>query len=471
MMKKIGKIFIALVLCLITALSLVGCGPEKTPTSVDTSLVASNGGAVVKSNGYMYFVNGTTENDGTSNLSNNVAVGGIYRAKLDEGGNVLVDADGNPTEVELVLANLVGYANGSLYAFGNYIYYATPNTGKNSKGNVLYYETCFNRYDIETKQVQRLYTTKVNDSSEELTYAYYKQGEKLVLVVYEKNQKTLTSIEVNSSVKTKVIASDVQSVLMSENNGEVKDANRNSYAENYVFFTRSALETGTVRSGVRVFKVLPDGNGEKQISEGKSVSLLSIRSDKLLYSYNSKIYLSAISTGDDTLAFETNNVVSYSSYDNVIFVEDGDGVGVLFNEGANIRYLKITNGVVPAENSDGNRVVYAFESSTTVKFIGTRGDEVVYTQDSVLYKLIYKNLGSREKDPKKLSTTTCDDASGNMVAEIVDNYVYFFNTTDEKTYLYRATLDLPATNEYNEYGNLITVEKATLMGVKPIAEA
>ncbi|MBQ7453213.1 MAG: hypothetical protein IJS68_02975 [Clostridia bacterium] len=467
MMKKIGKIVIAFLVCVLSAVSLVGCGPKQTATTVDTSKVASNGGAVVVNDGYMYFVNGTTKNDGTSNVSGDVAVGGIYRAKLDESGNVLVDANGNPTDVELVLNSLAGYDNGSLYVFGNYLYYATPNTGKNNKGTVLYNETCFYRYDLTTKKTQRLYTTKLNDSSEEVSHAYYKQGEKLFLMVYEKNQKTLTSVEVNSNITTKVIAKDVQNVLFSENNGEVKDASRNSYAENYVFFTRAALETGAVRSGVRVFKVYPDGSGEKQISEGKSVSLLSIRSDKLLYSCDSKVYLSAISAGEDTLSFENANVVSYSSYDNVVFVEDENGVGVLFNEivgsSSNIRYLKITNGIVPDEDDNDNRLVYAFDNSTKVEFIGTSGDEVVYTQDGVIYKLIYKNLGSREKDPKKLSTTSCDEASGNMSAEIVGRYVYFFCTLDEKTSLYRATLDV--VTGYDENGDPKSAGEATLIGV------
>ena len=41
MMKKIGKIVIAFLVCVLSAVSLVGCGPKQTATTVDTSKVAS----------------------------------------------------------------------------------------------------------------------------------------------------------------------------------------------------------------------------------------------------------------------------------------------------------------------------------------------------------------------------------------------------------------------------------------------
>ena len=478
-MKKFIKTFLALVLVAVSAIAFVACGPTYSETTNSTSGVVSNGGSAVKYGGYLYFINGTNANDGTNNTAGQVTRGAIYRAKLNNQGDVILDEDGNITQTEVVVSSLVGYNNGSISIFGDYLYFASPNAGQNSKGTILYNQTCFYRYDLVNKNLQRLYTTKLNDSSESVTYAYYKQGSKLFLMVYEKNNKTLTSVEINTNVKVNVIADDVQNVLFSEHNGEVQVEARNSVAEKYVYFTRAALEEGGARTGVRVYKVLPDGSGEKLISEGKSVSLLSIRSDKLLYSYDSKIYLSAITTGADTLGFGLENLVSYSSYDKVVFVEDGDGVAVLFYESKNIRYLKLdANGVVPefSENSNGNnRIVYTFDSDVTISFIDTFVEKndlnedvfgVIYKKDSLLYRVVYKNLGTGERDPKKLTTTTCNDASGNLTPEVVDGYIYFYNTENSNTYLYRATLDAPASNAVDENGDRVSVKEATLIGIK-----
>ncbi|MBQ7578990.1 MAG: hypothetical protein IJT25_00445 [Clostridia bacterium] len=474
-MKKIGKILVALVLVVITAVLVSACAPNMRETTNVSNLVTSNGGNALKYGGYLYFINGSNTNDGTNNTQGKVVRGAIYRAKLDSNNEVILDDNGNITQTEVVVSNLVGYKNGSISIFGDYLYYATPNAGQNSKGTILYNQTCFYRYDLINKVTQRLYTTKLNDSSEEVSYAYYKQGTKLYLMVYEKTNKTLTSVEINSNVKTTVIASDVQTVLFSEHNGEVQDSSRNSFAENYIYFTRAALEEGGARTGVRVYKVLPDASNEKLISEGKSVSLLAIRSDKLLYSYDSKIYLSAISQQADTLSFETANLVSHYSYDNVVFVEDGDDVAVLFYESNNIRFVKLENGVVPDFNTENNRIVYTFDSSVTINFIATFTEKnssnedvygVVYKKDSLLYRLVYKNLGTGEKDPKQLSSTTCDDANGNLIPEVIDGDIYFYSTSNSKTYLYKVTLDAPASNAVDENGDRISVKEATLVGIE-----
>ena len=477
-MKKFLKAFVAVVLVMVSAIALVACKPGYRETTNATTGVVSNGGSAIKYGGYLYFINGTNENNGENNTAGTVTRGAIYRAKLNDQGDVYLDDNGNITQTEVVVSSLVGYKNGSISIFGDYLYFASPNAGQNSKGTILYNETCFYRYDLINKNLQRLYTTKLNDSSETVSYAYYKQGAKLFLMVYEKKAKTLTSIEINSNPVVKVIADDAENVLFSEHNGEVQVSARNSVAENFVYFTRAALEEGGARTGVRVYKVLPDGTGENLISEGKSVSLLAIRSDKLLYSYDSKIYLCSITNGAGSLQFETSNIVSHYSYDNVVFVEDDDSVAVLFFESNNIRYVKLgENGEVPDFDNDSdsnNRIVYTFDGDdATISFIATFTEKndldqdvygVVYKKDNLLYRLIYKNLGTGEKVPKQLTTTTCDDANGNLVPEVVDGFIYFYNTASSKTSLYRATLDAPASNAVDENGELISVKEATLIG-------
>lgn len=461
-MKNFFKIILAMVVCFGAMFGLVACKePELSATSNSTTGVVSNGGSVVSYNNYIYFINGTKTNDGTGNKTGKVVQSAIYKAKLDDNGDVL--------EMTQVVSSLVGFSNGSIHIFGDFLYYATPNNGKNSKGETLYYQTCFYRYDLVTGASQLLYTTIQNSTDETIDYTYYKFGEKLYLLVYEKSQKTITSIEINNKTNKKVIVNDAESVLFGENFGEVRNAENNSIAENYVFFTRSALETGTVRTGVRVYKIYPDGSGEIKISEGESVSLLTTRNDKLVYSLNSNIYMQSITAGQDTLTFNNNQIISLESYENVIFLEEDDGgVGLLVFENNIIRYLKLNNGVVPETDTINNRVVYAFDGDDVkATFVATEGDYVVYMSSNLLYKVKYKNIGENEIiAPEKLSTTTANEADGMLTAEILNGYIYFFNKTDNSTYMYRASMTTPSINDVDDDGNRKVVGAATLFGVK-----
>ena len=123
-------------------------------------------------NGYLYFINGTKTNDGTGNQTGKVVKSAIYKAKCDEDGNVVLNSDGSIAQISQVVSSLVGFSNGSLHIFGNYLYYTTPNNGKNNKGEVLYYQTCFYRYDLTTGASQRIYTTVQNSTSEEIQFTY-----------------------------------------------------------------------------------------------------------------------------------------------------------------------------------------------------------------------------------------------------------------------------------------------------------
>lgn len=442
-MKRFTKILLVVCLCVCTCFGFVACGePKLSKTTNTTAGVVSNGGSVVKYNGYVYFLNGSSTFD-KDNI-NNVTNGAIYKAKCDSDGNVIVDGDGNPTQMTRVVSSLAGFTNGSIHIFGDFLYYATPNTGKNKAGNILSSQTAFYRLDLNNGATQKIYTTAIN-GEETVDYAYYKMGAELYLLCYEKNNGTLTSVKVDTKPVVNVIARDVKSVVFGENFGEAKAENSTSFAENYVYYTLAASEDSSIRIGVRVYKVLPNGSKCDLVSEGENVALLSVRSDKLLYSLDSKIYATAITNGDDTLSFDISNVISFESYEKVIFLEEeGSTIALLAYEGVNIRYLKVENGVVPLNTGDNNRIVFNYENTdSSFKFVETSGDYVIYTASNILYKVKYKNYSPSEVyQPEKISTTSCLDATGMLCAEVLDGYIYFYNTNNTKTNLRRATLEI-----------------------------
>lgn len=455
-MKKITKILLVVCLCVCTCFGFVACDKTKlSATTNTTDGVISNGGSVLQYNGYVYFLNGSSEFD--SSNTNNVVHGAIYKAKCDEFGNVLVDSDGKPSDLERVVSSLAGFDKGSLHIFGNFLYYTTPNTGKNNKGTVLSSQTSFCRYDLVNGTTQKIFTTALN-SSDEISYAYYKMGAGLYLMCYEKTNATLTSVKIGNKCVAKVIANDVKSVVFGENYGEAKLAASNSVAEKYIYYTLGADDNSAIRTGVRAYKILPDGTGKDKISEGESITLLSVRNDKLIYSFDSKIYAKKITSGDDLLTFELQEIISEVSYDNIVFVEEDDGeISILAYDDTMVRFIKVVNGVVDIEGENNYSVCRFEKTDSTFAFIETAGDYVIYSVSNILYKVKYKNLNPTDIIfPDKLSTTTCNAANGLLTADVLGDYIYYFYTNNNLTYLYRASLDT-----LDAEGNRVEVVAAT----------
>lgn len=462
-MKKVLKSFILILLCVCTCLTFTGCGKvDWSETSVNTEGVLSNGGIVLTStkDGWLYFVNGTKKNT-QANVEKSNVQSAIYRVKTDDKGNILYKESENTSEnkdevkefqqIERVVDNVVGYKDGSIYAFGDYIYYATPSKGVNDDGEMLINKTEFRRYDLKNQRSQAIYTNA--SSSDTLTYGYYVQSNSLYLLVFEKNKATLTALQIGDETKTVFVKNDVKSVLLSE------AINGDDFAEKYVYYTLSYAPNAAIQRGVRVYRVLPNGTDEALISEGKDIALLAVRGTSLIYSYNKYVYHKVLDATVTSLPTEETNVVCHEEYENIVFEETSDGqnaTGILFYDNTSIRYMKWENGECVV-----NEIIHGFGPSQTVTFIGVDGDFVVYEHKDVICKSQFKNVVDADlKKPIELSETNIDEAADLMAPEIMNGYLYGFYTDSksEITYLYRISLETPEVE-----GDL---EKAEFIGIK-----
>ena len=301
-------------------------------------------------------------------------------------------------------------------------------------------KTEIRRYDLVKKVDQLIYTTKSSDDT--ITYGFVKQGEKLYLVVFEKNSAKLTSLLMGDKVKTVFVKEEVQSAVISE--GE------NSVADSYVYFTLSYDDDAAIKRGVRVYKILPDGKGEVKMSEGKAVTLLTVKGNRLVYAYDSAIYSTQITDGQDVLNFASTAVVCTKNYENIIFLEENNKLSVLVYENEMLRRITWDNGAFT------NQDLHEFDNGDELTFVGVDGDWVVYTISSKVYKSRYKNITTENQDDKMpilLSTTEVSEADELMAPEIVNGYVYAFseNSLTSKTYLYRISLEKPETATSAEF--------------------
>lgn len=494
-MKNFLKSLMFSVVALVCVFSFSACGTPVSETTADTGKVlisnnvSTNGGMTAVYGEYLYFINGTKINDGASVSGNKKS--GICRVKMNaETGEI------DSSTYELLVDDLVGFANGSLYFFGDFMYYAAPSGDVDSKNNKLYNETKFYRYDLVNKGKQLIYTTKVNSADETLSYTYYVVGDALNLVVYEKTNATLTSIKIGNDFVTNYVIDGVTSCVMSENNGKVVTPGASVDANSFVFYTTANKQYDVYQTGVQVYRVSPvskEGANNVCISnEGLSISLLCIRAGKLIFSVDSQIYCQPIVGGNERLDADSfNNIISYKTFDNIAFIENDDlSISVLYydTDTHQIAILTWKNGItlesntickldsysnfsligivtiteteeVPDESAGGEDHSEATEdgteSETPTKTVTSKMCYLTYIADSAVYKLeiMHEEEGtmqlSKLTQPVKLSTLSIPDTTGLLVPEIIGDYLYVManeindkNNQTGNVYMYRLKLTI-----------------------------
>ena len=497
-MKKFLKGFAACVLACVCFFGFTACGTKLSTTTVDTSKVlvsngkSTNGGSTVVHNGYLYFINGTKTNDGKSLKDNKLSA--ICRVKYDKTTGKITSST-----YEVVVDSLVGFEDGTLNIFGDFLYYTTPSYDVNSKNEVLYNKTKFMRYDIVNQKSYELYTTALNDSSETISYAYYVVGDSLNLLVYESVSATITSLKIDKKVTTNYVLSNISGCLFSENNGKAAGS---VDANSFVYFTQNySGYAEEYKDGVKVFRVSPtDKNTIHCLSnEGKSVSLLTIRNGSLFFALkstiteNSIVYSQKITgASNERLVFEGNEF-NYIAYADEIFVENSDGTTSLLyldpesyelwimdrDASGSKTYTLLNKFTKPSSSgsSGSQEDTFAMVGLTTIN--ETIEEDNPATEDvdetktaNITYlvvisnSLLYKVEVAREVDGVKTHSESADiiqlsktkfvmpTTSSLIVPEIIDKYVYAMaKELDEKdketgkTYLYRVDISVKETTK------------------------
>lgn len=470
-MKKILLSIVGFCLCAVCAFSVIGCTPKYGKTTTDTTKVTSNGGSVVKYDGYLYFVNGIGTNDGENNGG---TIGSIYKVAISDDGEVAEDA-----KYEKVVDCLVGYDKGSITIIGDFLYYTTPGTGKNKTGELLYNKTVFMRKNLSTGKTQEIYKTEQNSADESVTFAFYKTGESrdvLNLVVYEATSKTLKSFKIGNKIETVFSREDVTNAVFSEIMGSETDD-----AENFVFYSMSAEDNAIDTNTNRIFKIGADGSNDTLINDNANLSLEGVRAGKLIltatfgtspsqikntYAIN---VTSTTKNGDIKIVDENNsknptgssdNIICKNDYSTLMYVTEPDGkIATIYLQNNNLIYARYNNSTKP----ELSYTIYEFQSSPTLTFVGTYNDAqdnnngyAVFinkeSSDYSVYKIRYTfdseaDCLAEKPEPEKLTTsnvkvesTSSSSSSdsfkyGNLVPKMIDNYIYVFVTDEDKNVL------------------------------------
>lgn len=221
MKKRFNKI-ICVSVAAISALGITvaaGCGKYYSQKALGgdylSGTVISNGGFAVEKGNYVYFINGVESNT-AENEFGKPQKGAIYRISS---ANLSAHNYAGAECVVPLVAYTADY-NAGIFIYGNYIYYATPSTAKNSETETL-------NDNLEFKRTKLNGTETVKDSfiqfpSLSYEYRFVEENGKVYLLYVETDSsdgdvKNIRSLNVETGENT-LLAYNVDSVVFDAEN-------------------------------------------------------------------------------------------------------------------------------------------------------------------------------------------------------------------------------------------------------------
>ena len=213
MIKKTVKI-IAVILSLVTLLSFTacdGCNKDGIEVSLKTpgAVVAStNGGGVVETENYFYYVNGSAANTADNTYGTPVK------------GSIAVVSKADMKTTEIVVPKIVTSEDNTagIYVYGDYIYFATASLDKTTEGEIDYEKMEFMRAKYDGSSIEKLTSVKGHDTK----FRVVENNDKVYIVYVEKvvEEDTTTyvlySYDVASGTTT-TIAEDINEIQLADN--------------------------------------------------------------------------------------------------------------------------------------------------------------------------------------------------------------------------------------------------------------
>lgn len=150
-------------------------GDKETAASLEN--VSSNGGFLVETGDYVYFINGKANNT-DNNKFGTVLKGSVQRLKKSD----LENDKRNYSSTETVVPSVIysGSYNAGIYIYGEYIYYTTPTTEKNTDGEVLNSNLDFKRTKLDGTDTTKTYIWQSSDNA--VDYRFVEVGDTVYIL-------------------------------------------------------------------------------------------------------------------------------------------------------------------------------------------------------------------------------------------------------------------------------------------------
>lgn len=459
-MKKRVTVLIALVAVLVVAaVALAACDIYKQNSigmGDSDAAVVSNGGYYVEQGDYAYFINGYVGSV-TSNEWGAAYKQAIMRAKINEDGTY--DVDNAQIVVPLSIYNT--YAAGGFAVYGDWIYYATPNTEEDKTGTASTTYTDFMRTRTDGAVTQKIGTVTSRSYNYLFTptrILYYDGSSSSSITVRYfdfTGMSTDKSVDNGKGAKGGVLIENATSVVWGYDAGWTPGAGAS--VSDYVFYTRSLTGDDSYKHYNELCAVRYDGTDARVLATAAedagvdaqftySLSDITIDSDqratlyytKSVYNYESSSETSTglyINTFDITNGFSADNEKKLVATAPTSFYPLGYEEGMLATKGDAVYRVSATDAAASGDvYTEANRVIA--RSEVTVEAVV--GNYVYYSASNVLYRI--DTTGNRNEEVIVAEGVRTDW----LEREFVGGKVFFFNTAD---YEYLNYVSLPADDE------------------------
>lgn len=376
MKKLMLKILVGVfAVCMLTA-GLVGCGKNNFKASTTFNNWGAGevvGGFIGQKANYVYYINGNAQSDGDNTFGTPVK-------------GALMAADKNDlTKTEVVVPNLFVTSdfNAGVYIYGDYVYYGTPSTDKNSKGEIAYTDLVFTKTKLDGSSTEKLFT--IAGLSTE--FRIVEVEGKVYIVYYDKGDEALKEYSVSDG-STKVIAA--------KDFKNEKDVVLDAYK-----FTENGDKYVVCFTG----KVFTDGKYYEEKGQRDTADYNQV------YAYEvGKTYADGADVLGDKICDGKDNVVNYAlnyiKADKLFYTETKNEVAKNYSYSfANANHVQITNASAVSDGAlvTGDNEVYIFAESKVQKTVLT-GDKYAETKTVALVENV------------------------NTLLAVKDGYLYYFDT-------------------------------------------
>lgn len=225
MKKACNKILLCIISLLFVFTSLVGCGGDGwdsskvtlNPDGAGNVKTESLGGFIAETDNYVYFINGVGDSSEDNTFGNTIK-GALVGAKKG--------TDGKLTDTCVVVPKLFVASDykAGLFIDGGYVYYGTPNTDRDSSGEIAKSELVIAKTKLDGTGFESFLVLP----SLSTEYRFVKGGDTVYVVYYDATEQALISFNTNTKDKTVIVKTSNENASESLTSGGYKlvgDAN------------------------------------------------------------------------------------------------------------------------------------------------------------------------------------------------------------------------------------------------------
>ena len=433
----IYKICSFVLVCMFCVLALVGCTPGMDLPETNAG-VSGNGGLAVQKGEYLYFVNGYTSiesmKDGDNKGGNSYSA--IYRVKLGDNNTLIYNEDGELENCELIIDKVCGFDKTALYIFGDYIYYASPNTQKViSDESTVYNFKLTDFYRAKLDGTGRTLIYKTNNASDDTKFAFYKTAElnDVYLACFDGSKLVVINC---SNGSQSFICENVSSVAMPEYSDYNALNNQLSVGASNIYYTRS---TDDLDGDVNLVCYAKLGDSEEHVIAAGTYKYTVKQANNYGLVYTKKLSYEDVAC---------NYVINYNGV-NGAELDLQNGGKKLDSTGHSTIYLTTfedgnATGFVAVNNDTSKKLVYIklnanntttpiiLNESLSLTPLTVAGNYVyAYDENNNVYQINYKTL-----DSKLIADTSLTEDEeikkpyfeGAKKFSVCGNYIYYFAT-------------------------------------------